>query len=231
MQFRFNSSSRLFLSSFAALILAGASHAQFSPVSALNASLAPAAVPSLPGAPLRGGEPAPASPPSSPPGDSTVRVYRNYRFQYYAGFTFITADNLPNSIRPRDGFENSLTGYVVPKLGLEGALFTTFGWQYGERSRLVFGAGGPRYRWLTRNGFQGWGHALIGGTHYTPQTANGPQLAAAYEAGAGIDLLRPHAHIGFRLSGDIVATHFFSSWEYNPKLSAGVVIAFFQTGR
>ena len=72
--------------------------------------------------------------------------------------------------------------------GVEGEFDATHGNQSGFSSWFVAGYGGRASSLVRAAGIELWAHALIGYSHFTPQTARGPQHALAYEFGGGADL-------------------------------------------
>jgi hypothetical protein len=108
----------------------------------------------------------------------------------------------------------------------DGEFMATFGSQFNQRSRFLFAGGGPRFRWAGERHVEFWGHALVGGSHYTPQTAFGSQSAFAYEAGLGVDALAHHQRLAYRLEVDMLGTRYFGTYQYSPKASVGIVWKF-----
>jgi hypothetical protein len=120
----------------------------------------------------------------------------------------------------------SIAYYWKDWLGFEGEMAATKGTQFGQNSWFLFGGGGPRFRWSGPRGLELWGHVLVGGSHFTPQTSFGKQEAFAYEAGGGVDAHSPWPRLGFRVGADMVGSHYFSTYQYSPKIFAGVVFKF-----
>jgi hypothetical protein len=50
--------------------------------------------------------------------------------------------------------------------------------------------------------------------------------AFSLELGGGVDLMPRHRRLGYRLQADMVATRFFGTYQYSPKISAGIVFKF-----
>lgn len=167
------------------------------------------------------------SAPDRAPQNTPVGVYENFNFQAYAGYTFLRFYEAPHMIQSRNGFDLGMSYfYNGGWFGVEGALTGGFGSQFGQRSRFLFGGGGPRFRWAGERALEYWGHVLVGGSHYTPQTAFGSQNAFGYEAGLGVDANAHHRRIAYRLELDMVGTRYFSTYQYSPKVSVGVVYKF-----
>jgi hypothetical protein len=164
----------------------------------------------------------PAAP--APPQD-VASVFQTYAWQAYFGYTFFRFYELPHVTQNTNGFNYGMVYYLNNLFGVEGAFDATHGRQSGASSWFVAGYGGPRVRWSARRGIELWAHALIGYSHFTPQTAAGPQHALAYELGGGADLPF-HPRWAIRVSGDAVGTRYFSTYQFSPKGSVGLVFKF-----
>jgi hypothetical protein len=68
-------------------------------------------------------------------------------------------------------------------------------------------------------------HAILGGAHVQPQTANNSRSAFAVKAGGGADY-RFNPRFSGRLEADWVRTTFFSQSQNNFELMGGVVFHF-----
>lgn len=157
----------------------------------------------------------------------TINVFQNYNFQAYVGFAIARFYEAPRLIQTREGFDSSIVYYFRGGwIGADGELMATFGSQFNENSRFLFAGGGPRFRWAGQRHVEFWGHALVGGSHYVPQTAFGGQSAFAYEAGLGADALAHHQRLAYRLELDMIGTRYFSTYQYSPKASVGIVWKF-----
>ena len=129
----------------------------------------------------------------SDPSPQVLSVYRNYRWQSYGGFTFFRfyETSHPTVNENTVGANWSIAYYIFRDwIGIDGEMAATHGMQSGHDSWFLFGGGGPRFRWSAPRGADIWGHFLFGGSHFTMQTAFGPQEALAYEVGAGVDIVR-----------------------------------------
>jgi hypothetical protein len=168
-------------------------------------------------------EPAPAAKPQG----GVVGVYETYKFQAYVGYTFLRFYEAPHQIQSRNGFNSSIVYYYRSGLvGAEGSLLGSFGSQYGDRSRFLFAGGGPRVRWSAPRGLEVWAHGLVGGSHYTPQTAYGKQGAFAYEAGVGVDADAHHLRLAYRLELDMIGSRYFNTNQLSPMAAVGLVWKF-----
>jgi hypothetical protein len=155
-------------------------------------------------------------------------VYQQYSWQAYLGYTFFRfyESSHPTVRENQNGANWSIVYYWKDWFGIDGEMSATYGTQNGQDSWFLFGGGGPRFRWQGPRGIELWAHALIGASHFTPQTPFGKQEALAYEVGGGIDL---HTHIerlGLRFGADMIGSRYFSTHQYSPKVSAGLVFKF-----
>lgn len=178
--------------------------------------------------------PAPAASATGSTPDPPQGVYGvkpNYDFQGYIGYTFFRFYELPSSTVNTNGFNYSIV-YFPEKLknwiGADGEFVLGLGEQHPYQARFLLGLGGVRARWapLTRVNLEIWGHGLAGATHFTPQTPYGPQQAFAYEVGGGVDLNAHRWRYAYRVSADMVGTHYFGTYQLSPKISAGFVYKF-----
>jgi hypothetical protein len=163
--------------------------------------------------------------PATPPPQEVASVFQTYSWQAYFGYTFFRFYELPNITQNLNGFNYGMVYYFNNWLGAEGEFDATHGDQSGASAWFVAGYGGPRFRWSAPRQIELWAHALIGYSHFTPQTAAGPQHALAYEFGGGADLPF-HPRWAIRLSGDAVGTRYFSTYQFSPKASVGLVFKF-----
>jgi hypothetical protein len=168
-------------------------------------------------------QPAPAPNPQG----GVIGVFENYNFQASVGYTFLRFYEAPHQIQSRNGFNSNFVYYYHGGwFGADGSLLGSFGSQFGQRSRFVFAGGGPRFRWAGRRAVEFWGHVLVGGSHYTPQTAFGSQGAFGYEMGGGVDANAHHRRLAYRLELDMIGTRYFSTYQYSPMAAVSVVWKF-----
>lgn len=155
-------------------------------------------------------------------------VFRTYRWQAYAGYTFFRfyETSHPTRNENQNGANWSIVYYWKDWLGIDGEMSATHGHQNNEDSWFLFGGGGPRFRWSGPRGLELWGHALFGRSHFTPQTPFGPQEAFAYEVGGGVDIGGHYKRWAIRVSGDMIGSHYFSTYQFSPKISTGFVFKF-----
>jgi hypothetical protein len=154
-------------------------------------------------------------------------VLQNYNWQAYVGFSHISFYELPGTTGQLNGFNMSLVYY--PHSGHwagDGEFATGFAPQDGVTTRLAMGLGGVRYRVDVGHGLEVWGHGMVGGAHFYPQTPFGSQDALAFDIGGGLDLNPHHKRLGFRGQVDWTPTLFFGTHQYNIRESVGVVYRF-----
>jgi hypothetical protein len=169
-----------------------------------------------------------ATPSSSADTRPTVyNVYESYNWQATAGYTFYRFYLVPRTTLNLNGLNLGLVYY--PKglwVGVDGNFDGAWGSYLGRTAKYVQAMGGPRFRWSAPRGIEIWGHGLVGGAHFLPQTNYGDQAAFAYMVGGGVDLNLHQRRIAYRVSADMVGTRFFSTYQYSPKISAGIVFKF-----
>jgi len=151
-----------------------------------------------------------------------------YDWQLYAGYTFFNFYEIPNLHNVENGFDFGVTYFPGGGwIGGEGDLMATFGAQAGCISKFTLASGGVRFRWQGPRGTQLWVHGLAGGTHFFPQTAYGGQNSLGFVMGGGLDVSRAGwRRLALRLEVDAVGTRFFNTYQYSPKVSAGIVFKF-----
>src|SRR6202522_2053171 len=110
--------------------------------------------------------------PAAPPQDVTS-VFENYAWQIYGGYTFLRFYELPGVTPNMNGFNSSVVYFWKDLFGVGGEFAAPHGSHAKVRSWLLFGGGGPRFRWSARKGIELWAHALVGYSHFTPQTPAG----------------------------------------------------------
>jgi hypothetical protein len=182
----------------------------------------PVASPSTLPAPIP--EPAPASHSTQQP---VYGVLQDFDFQAYAGYTYLRFYELPGTTGNLDGFNVSLVYYPhAGHFGVDGEFVAGFAPQNGVGTTLDAIMGGGRVRLPLSRGVEIWGHALVGRAHFAPKTPYGTENALAFEAGGGVDLTPSHRRLSYRIEADALGTYFFSTYQYNPKVSVGVVYRF-----
>jgi hypothetical protein len=166
------------------------------------------------------------SAPADPP-QGVYGVFQDFNFQAYAGYTFFRFYALPNLTENMNGLNFSVAYYPHGhRIGADGEIIAAFGSAAGVSSKFVSGMGGARYRRSGPRGLEVWAHGLAGGAHFLPQTPYGGLNAFSLELGGGVDFMPRHRRLGYRLQADMVATRFFGTFQYSPKISAGIVFKF-----
>jgi hypothetical protein len=185
--------------------------AQPAPSSSAFANLAPAPVGAIP----------PADPPQEVQG-----VFEKYSYDVYAGYTFFRFYEVPGIESNMNGVNGSFVYWYRDRIGADAEVFATYGHQPGINSWQTVGGVGPRVRWIKPKGIDLWAHALLAGAYQTPKTPYGGQGTVAGIFGGGVDLNGHHRHMAIRLAVDGVATHYFGTFQFSPKLSAGIAYKF-----
>jgi len=169
---------------------------------------------------------APASP-AEPP--QVFGVKPTYDFQAYLGYTFLRFYEVPGTQINTNGLNFSIQYYPENFKGwiaADGEFVLTIGSQADYHAHFLLGMGGVRFRWAAPRNIELWAHGLAGGSHYVPQTPYGKQGAFGYELGGGVDINTHNSRWAFRISGDAVGTLYFSTYQFSPKFSAGIVYKF-----
>jgi len=165
---------------------------------------------------------------SSDPQQSGVQgVFPNYDWQAYLGYTFVRFYAAPGITANRNGFNYSMQYfYKAGWFGGDGEFAATFGSFNNYSSKFLMGMGGPRVRWSGPRGVELWAHGLVGQTHFSPRFPYGNQDAFGYEIGGGVDIDTHHRRLAYRFQADMVGTLFYNTYQYSPKISAGLVYKF-----
>jgi hypothetical protein len=166
-----------------------------------------------------------ALPPAEPP-QGVQGVFEKYSYDVYLGYTFFRLYEVPGTQSNMNGFNGSFVYWYRDRLGIDGEVFATYGSQPGQNSWQTTGGIGPRFRWIKPKGIDLWVHALFAGSYITPKTPYGGQGTVSGVFGGGVDLNGHHRHMAIRLGVDGVATHYFGTFQFSPKLSAGIVYKF-----
>jgi hypothetical protein len=170
----------------------------------------------------------PAPVPAEPP-QVVYGVKPNYYFQAYLGYTFVRFYEVPGTEVNMNGFNYSIVyypDYFKGWIAADGEFVATFGSQFNEKARYLVGMGGARFRWALPRNVEFWAHALVGGSHYVPQTSYGTEGALAYELGGGVDINTRNSRWAYRIGADVVGTRYFSTYQFSPKVSVGLVYKF-----
>ncbi|MGD0543867.1 MAG: hypothetical protein ABSB65_05610 [Candidatus Acidiferrales bacterium] len=165
--------------------------------------------------------------PSSTAGPQAIPgVFENYSWQAYVGYTFVRFYELPDVAENQNGVNGGVTWFYNDWLGVDVEALGVHGTLGGASSWTVFAGVGPRVRMWAGRSLEVFGHTLIGGAAFWPDTPYGSQGAFGYELGGGVDF-RPHrSKFALRLEGDVLGTRFFQTNQWSPKVSAGIVYKF-----
>jgi hypothetical protein len=172
------------------------------------------------------GSPAPDASPSPSPDPKFVYGGRDdFRWQLAIGADWIRfRSSIFNASAV--GISTSVTYFTNEWFGVEGTVSTGFAPEIFDREHvklLVYGAG-PKIAWREKK-WEPWAHAIFGGSHEQPQTADHSRNSYAIEAGGGADY-RFNPRLSGRLEGDWVRTGFFGQSQNNFQLMGGVVFHF-----
>jgi hypothetical protein len=172
------------------------------------------------------GSPAPDASPSPSPAPKFVYGGRDdFRWQLAIGADWIRfRSSIFNASAV--GISTSVTYFTNEWFGVEGTVSTGFAPEIFDREHvklLVYGAG-PKIAWREKK-WEPWAHAIFGGSHEQPQTADHSRNSYAIEAGGGADY-RFNPRLSGRLEGDWVRTGFFGQSQNNFQLMGGVVFHF-----
>jgi opacity protein-like surface antigen len=126
------------------------------------------------------------------------------------------------------GLKTTVTYFLNEWLGVEGSFTGAFappptGFK-NEDAKIALYGGGPKIAWRQRQ-WEPWVHAIFGGAHENPQTADASRSSYSIMAGGGADY-RWNPHVSFRLEADYVRTGFFHESQNNLLLAGGIVLHF-----
>lgn len=169
--------------------------------------------------------PASAAPEASPEPKLLYSSRDDYRWQLGIGLAWYRfQSNIFNANAV--GTKTSVTYYTNEWFGIEGNVTAAFAHEIFNNEHiklLVYGAG-PKVAWRQRR-WEPWMHAIFGGSHELPKTANNSKNAFAIEAGGGGDY-RWTPRLSFRFEGDYVRTTFFNRTQNNFEVMGGIVFHF-----
>jgi hypothetical protein len=176
--------------------------------------------------PAAGASAEPAAQPATPTPKYVVFGDRDdYRWQLGVGVDYVRFDSKPFDAN-MVGLNTTVTYFTNSWFGVEGSVITGFGGQtFNQNHAKIFGGaggiriGGRRARW------EPWAHALVGGAHVQPQTADGSRSSLMALAGIGVDF-RVHARLSLRGEGDWLYTTLYNQSQSNLQIVAGVVFHF-----
>jgi hypothetical protein len=157
---------------------------------------------------------------------SPVGVFQNYILQFYGDYSFFRfyVASKPSLTENMNGLDFGIVYYPGPTwIGVETQFAAEFGSLLAHDSKYGMALGGARFRSSAPRQAQVWGHALVGYTKFIPQTALGGQNAFVFEVGGGVDIGSHRSRIAIRVEGDLVGTRYFSTYQYGPRIAAGLV--------
>jgi len=158
---------------------------------------------------------------------SVQSVFATYNWEAYIGYTFFHFDITPSFSKNTNGLNVSVQYYPhTGAFGIDGEGVATFASIANHTGKFWAGMGGGRYRFAGPRGLEIWVHGLVGGAKFLPQTPFGGQTGFAYETGAGVDVAAFNRRLAFRFAGDMIGTRFFSTNQFSPKFSAGIVFKY-----
>jgi opacity protein-like surface antigen len=124
------------------------------------------------------------------------------------------------------GTNTSVTYFTNEWFGVEGSINTGFAptiFQNEHVKYVSYGAG-PKIAWRARK-WEPWAHAILGGVHVVPKTANNGKNAFGLQMGGGVDY-RIFPHLSARVEVDWVRTHLFGEWQNSAQSNADIVLHF-----
>jgi hypothetical protein len=124
------------------------------------------------------------------------------------------------------GTNTSVTYFTNEWFGVEGSINTFFAPTINQNEHVKYFSygGGPKIAWRARK-WEPWMHAIVGGAHIQPQTANNGRNGFELMAGGGTDY-RIFPHLSARLEVDWVRTHLFGEWQNSAQANADIVLHF-----
>lgn len=153
-------------------------------------------------------------------------VFGDYSTQVFAGFTYFAFYKVPGTVENMPGADISMAYYLKYWAAADVEGFGAIGSANSQTTHFVFFGGGPRVRYVTSRGPEFWAHALVGFAHSGPESVYINPTGFAFEAGGGVDFGPPHRRWVYRLQGDLVGTRLFGTYQYSPKVAAGIVFKF-----
>jgi hypothetical protein len=153
-------------------------------------------------------------------------VFPDYYWRAYLGYSFFRfyITSKPDITKNTNGLDLGIVYYPhLGWIGIEGQFVGEYGGLFNNSLKFGFGGGGVRFRWSAPRQAEVWGHVLVGGTKFIPQTAFGSQGAFAWEVGGGVDLGSHRSRFAIRAEADMIATFFFSTYQYSPRFAGGIV--------
>lgn len=169
-------------------------------------------------------EPA-AGMPATPEPKFVFGARDDYRWQLGVGVQFFRFQS-SRIYASLVGLNTTLTYFTNDWFAVEGNVVTGYAPQIYDREHVKYFGGGGGVRIGSRQArWEPWGHALVGGGHLQPQTADASRTALMVQAGGGVDF-RLNERLSFRAEGDYVFNTFFSQHQNDFQAVTGVVFHF-----
>jgi hypothetical protein len=124
------------------------------------------------------------------------------------------------------GVNTSLTYFTNEWFAVEGSLTTAFAPRIyvNEHVKYAGYGAGPKIAWRGKK-WEPWAHAIVGGLHIVPKTANNSESGFELQIGGGADY-RIFPHLSARVELDWLKTHVFGAWENSGQANADIVFHF-----
>jgi|ERR1700691_1850961 hypothetical protein len=148
-----------------------------------------------------------------------VRPEDTHPLEIGVGYSFISFQEAPSLTSNNSGV-NATAIYYHEQVGVEADFTDTYG---SQSSQLLFAGGGVHYRLPHFRSFHPWIHGDAGYVYLSPKVSYGANNAFGYKAGGGLDINPRHTRIGYRVSADLIGTHFFSTYQLSPEVTVGIV--------
>lgn len=169
----------------------------------------------------------PAPPlPAPTPFSGGSRVYRWEAGLCIDWFRFQSSIFNANTLGEKDSGAYFLNDWFAVEGSASGtfSLSTIAGFNNEHAKFAVYG-GGPKIAWRLGK-WEPWLHAILGGAHAQPQTADNSRNSYSFQAGGGADYYPWNLRVSFQMEADYVLTGFYHQKQNNVQLSSGVVFHF-----
>ena len=167
------------------------------------------------------GEPAPAAPEPK----FIFGARDDYRWQVGLGLSLVRFRS-SRFYATGVGTSTSVAYFTNEWLAIQGELTTAFAptIYQNEHVKYVSYAFGPMVAWREKK-IEPWVHALFGGVHVQPQTANTGRNAFGMNLGTGVDY-RFYPHLSARAELNWARSHLFAQWQDSVQAAAELVLHF-----
>ncbi len=149
----------------------------------------------------------------------------DYRWQLALGVALVRFRS-PFYYATAVGVNTSVTYFTNEWFAVEGNLNTAFAptIYLNEHVKYAGYGAGPKMAWR-RAKWEPWAHAIVGGLHILPKTANNSKNGFELQIGGGADY-RVLPHLSARVEVDWLRTHVFGAWENSGQANADIVLHF-----